>query len=256
MGVLQFLQRITGNYHADAKERARFDANIRYGETQILDLEQLSQGLLAINTRVVTAQHRIISSTLSSGTSGEHELALSEPSKEIPTMAKDDDETRGRCPFAGIRDDESQIIRRKDLVDLGTSFREALEPVGGLVNHLSRQVRSVDHLRAWMIGLVIVTFLGMVVNVISIFVLLHAVRSVQDTAAKVDRLEARTNAIDSNVSAAASAAEQARVEVRAIASTQASTQTIELLSEPDSTHAKATPIVLRVTTRPTPASSK
>ena len=89
--------------------------------------------------RVTQAQKRIRASTLSSGASGEHSVALSEiPTvpQEIVIMSEDPSQDKTlvpRCPFEGLRDN-SQIIRRRDLVELGDTFKSALDPLTELVS--------------------------------------------------------------------------------------------------------------------------
>lgn len=253
MKMVALLKRLVGTYHGP--EQLRFERNIASVEGQLPELDRLQENMAAIGRRIVQTQVRIRASTLSSGTSGEHVFGLLQVPEEITIMPNEnEDKTVRECPFSNLRGDESQIIRRKDLLELGTTFRESLLPIKELVGHMRRQVATGDRLRLWMIVLAIASAVGVVMHIAALVVLTRTARSLQETANKVDRLEVRTSAIDNNVSVAASAAEQARVEVRSIASAQASTPTIEVLPVTD-TSSRSPQLVLRVTPKNVPSAA-
>lgn len=54
------------------------------------------------------------------------------PVKDTPSIPP------AECPFSKVGDD-TPIIRRQDLIDLGNKFKQSLKPVGGLINLVSEQ---------------------------------------------------------------------------------------------------------------------
>jgi hypothetical protein len=63
---------------------------------------------------------------------------------------------REGCPFARL-DESSQIIRRKDLVSLGDSFRASMIPFDTLARHVQRQVILVNRLQYGLFALFVVS---------------------------------------------------------------------------------------------------
>lgn len=149
------------------------------------------------------------------------------------------------CPFARM-DETSQVIRRRDLLELGTSFRESLTPLKDLVEYMRRQVASVDRLQSWLFVLVGLATVGMVLHFMALMAVYNTSRDLEQTVNKIDQLEQRVNNVNTSANRAASAAEAAQKDTRAIASAQASAPLVELIPEPDPVRARSAPVILRV----------
>lgn len=161
------------------------------------------------------------------------------------------------CPFTKA-DITSHAIRRKDLLDLSTSFRESLSPLGDLVACMRKQLLAVDRLQAWLFVLVGLASLGFLLTFFAIWYISTIAVDMARTAEKLDDLESRLEIVYRSTQRAATAAEAAQRSTQAIASAQASAALeprVELVPETDPVKARSTPILLRVTSRPVPSPS-
>lgn len=256
MSMLDFFQRLAGNSDHMQQTQRRFDSNLRFAAEQGLALDRLKLSMIDVRERVTQTQKRIRASTLSSGASGEHYVALSEiPTvpQEIVIMSEDPSQDKTlvpRCPFEGLRDN-SQIIRRRDLVELGDTFKSALDPLTELVSTVKTQVSVGSRLQRWMGLLAVFTFLSTIMLGFSLFYMSKTARSLGDTVDRIERLEKETAYIRKTAASAAAAAEEARIGTQTIANVQASSPTLEIL--PPAGSSSHAPLVLRVTRPVTPA---
>jgi hypothetical protein len=155
----------------------RFERNIQAVEDQLPELERLQANLAAIGRKVTQAKSRIQASTVSSGESGEHPQRGTKKPKERAAMSNGNEGPVKDCPFGGVR--ESQILRRRDLLDLTTAFQESFAPIKDLVQYQQRQGSVCDRLQYWIVVLVAVTVVGVVMQVAALAVLARTVFSAQ-----------------------------------------------------------------------------
>ena len=101
--------------------------------------------------------------------------------------------TEERCPFAGLNAN-SQVIRRQDLIDLGDSFRKALDPLGQLVETLQRQAAYASRLQAWLVIVAALSTFGILLHLSALYALYTTAQDLQETAARTATIAARLDA--------------------------------------------------------------
>lgn len=187
------------------------------------------------------------------------------------TAQQESGKTPWVCPYARI-DETSQVIRRKDLVDLGETFKVALSPIAALVetnkeqntnmsallHEMQKQSRHMARIQRWMVGIAVSAVLGIAAH-------LSALWSLRNITIRVDSTTTQLDEMAKQVAQAEKAASEARSEAQTISSVQASQPRVELVPETDPKKAEEAPVRIRVVapaasvmdiSAPPPASSK
>lgn len=151
--------------------------------------------------------------------------------------------------------------RRKDLVELGEAFKEALKPVGSLVSsmqkqntnsielldRMSMQAQRTDRLQRWV-------FINTAVALLAMVILIVVTLSVRQVVRKVDMTAGHLESVAATVSSAKRSADEVKAEVAQVSSAQANQPRMELVPETDSERAMGTPVRVRIVA-PTPTPS-
>ncbi len=150
-----------------------------------------------------------------------------------------------KCPFAGSAE-VSQAIRRQDLVDLGSSFLQAMEPLRDIVKHMRGQVANIDRLQRWLFTITALLVIALVLLVGNMLRTSATANVLQRTAAQLDVLEQRISAVNKTTIRAATASEAVQRDAMALVVAQESEPTVELSPEPDPVKARTAPLRIRV----------
>lgn len=149
------------------------------------------------------------------------------------------------CPFTRA-DATSQVIRRKDLLALGESFREALDPLRGLVECMKKQVAGMQRLQQWLLTLTAISMMGVVMHLLALRSTLNTSRELARTVVQLDDIERRMQSMSTAAARAAVAAEATKASTQALASAQAQAPVVELVESVKKTGQRKAPVFLRV----------
>jgi ABC-type transport system involved in cytochrome bd biosynthesis fused ATPase/permease subunit len=154
-------------------------------------------------------------------------------------------------PVTPLPDDNH--VRRKDLVELGDTFKTALAPVSTLVTHIKEQnensvellnrmdaqARRTDRLQRWM-------FVNTAVALAAITILVVVIFSVRQVVGQVDSTARELREVAASVNSARESAEETKEKVAEVSSAQAAQSRVELVPETDPEKAEEAPVLVRI----------
>jgi hypothetical protein len=136
-----------------------------------------------------------------------------------------------------ISDIDSQVIRRKDLVELGDDFKRALSPITVVISHLERTNKDV---RLTRLLVLLVAALAAVVLV----VLFLVVRQVAGVVQQVEGLHSRGVVAVEELEKLTVAVTQAKASTERVEEASKSQSTLQLVAETDPVRARKAPVKL------------
>ncbi len=152
------------------------------------------------------------------------------------------------------QEQDSQVIRRSDLVELGKSFADALQPLGALVSHMQesniRYSNSENSLRAvghWLKVAVALLCLLLMLQVFFALLMLQGVNNQTiaiDKQAAIEQLQTATTAELNRLKASTTVTAEKVTKAEERADSQAS---LSLVPELDPVKARRSPVKLRIT---------
>lgn len=175
------------------------------------------------------------------------------PTAGTPSVPPDE------CPFTKLGDD-TPIIRRQDLIDLGNKFKSSLEPVGSLIGLVSEQnnvqrdtnryvkVASKQQTKhSWL--LLLLTSIVLTVGVVQIHAssLQNEVSLRQEEAAKSDaRTRAELEDVTKELRGLVKMAKKTGEQVEDIKEEQQDDPEVQIVAETDPVKAKKAPVKIRI----------
>jgi hypothetical protein len=171
-----------------------------------------------------------------------------------PTAAKSP--TGGKhtisCPFAGLNE-ESQVLRRRDLQDLGVTFTEALKPLKSVLSEMkglnvryASANRQLRHVTRFQLGITLVTLLSLASLVFMLINLWNALGVLEQQAVALGQLQKDVGEQANQLRQLKSTALETKKQVAEVKQEQDEKPQLELVPETDPVKARRAPVKLRV----------
>lgn len=164
------------------------------------------------------------------------------------------------CPFAAL-DETSQVIRRKDLTQLGGTFKESLSPLTSILEHMkglnarwSASNKQLKRVTWFQLGITVMTLTCLVVLLIALRFSWEALELVQEHTNTLGNLEKQFDAQTKKLKELETVAHTTEKKVEQVQEEQDTKPTLELVPETDPVKARRAPVKLRVKApvRPSP----
>jgi hypothetical protein len=163
------------------------------------------------------------------------------------------------CPFAAL-DETSQVIRRKDLLTLGSTFKDALLPMKSILEHMkglnarwSAGNKQMRRLALFQLGVTLLSLSCLVILLIALKYAWASLTLMEQHTDKLGNLEKEFNAQTKQLSELENVAHNTEQKVQEVKEDQDTKPTLELVPETDPVKARRAPVKLRVTAPAKPA---
>lgn len=147
------------------------------------------------------------------------------------------------CPFASL-DGASQVIRRRDLLDLGASFTTAIAPMKEVIEHMKGLAHGLRHVTRVQL---LLSILGVVTLVAGIALILEAHSTSKKQASVIDKLVRNLDDTTSKLDELLDVVKNTRADVKRVSDAEAKAPKLELVPETDPGKALHAPTKLRIT---------
>lgn len=156
------------------------------------------------------------------------------------------------CPFAEAGD--SQVIRRQDLVELADDFKEALKPVGTVIEHVkesnfryTRTNSRLKHVTWWLAAVVVLLVLTLGAVLYALYTLGVTAKRVDETATRQGNMEQQFQTTATELGKVRTTTEDTQQKMAKAKEREDSKPTVELVPEEDPVKARKSPLKVRVT---------
>lgn len=173
-------------------------------------------------------------------------------SQETRKGPKGPDDKEWLCPFSRLNE-ESQIIRRRDISDLSGTFAKLEEPLGELITSMQEQnvalkrANRVLTLVVWcLLVLVVAGVVGIGLHFVGITKSYNTARRIDESVGKLAEMQKKVEDLVGDVEDVKDTADETKKKVDEVREEQGTKPQLELVPETDPVKARRAPVKLRV----------